>query len=534
MMKPKQKEKKPSKAISLEDELDTLSVPEFRATFAFNKDTSEDEILFLFNVWARFFYFKFFKVPDAQFHEEIDRNNIRIYTGKLKYFVDIAFRSAAKTTRTKLFIAFAIANDEDHYRRYIKVLSADGANAQQIVTDVYNMLVNPQVHYYYPEIFEKTTEKREEKMSSFTTSTRVKMRSDTVGTDQRGDIQEDSRPDFIWFDDFETRKTLRSAIVTNSIWDNMEEAKNGLSKDGSALYNCNYLSERGNVHKLVEKKSDDRVVLITPIIKDGAPTWPERDTVEDIRRIERDAEDFAGEYLCEPSAGADVFFDRKSIDKQQEKTPIRIIGDFKIYHPYEPDHRYGMGCDVAGGVGLDHSTSVIIDFTTLPPRVVATYACNTIRPDAFGDEIKHQADRFGAPIVAVENNKFDMTIGRLKQIYDNLYFTEQKETRAGLPPRVRTYGWNTNSMTKSKMMNELKKAVNDNHIELSDPDLKAELRSYTRDDLMDRDDDVRLTTRHFDLLVACGIAYQMRNHAEVKDEKENYQQDSWERPGIDE
>ena len=50
-------------------------------------------------------------------------------------------------------------------------------------------------------------------MASFTTATGVKMIADTVGTDQRGDIQENVRPDFIWFDDFETRKTLRSAVT---------------------------------------------------------------------------------------------------------------------------------------------------------------------------------------------------------------------------------------------------------------------------------------------------------------------------------
>jgi hypothetical protein len=64
-----------------------------------------------------------------------------------------------------------------------------------------------------------------------------------------------------------------------------------LAKDGSALYNCNYLSERGNVHRLVEKASVDRKVLITPIIDKGVPTWPSAYTVESIKVIEEDSED---------------------------------------------------------------------------------------------------------------------------------------------------------------------------------------------------------------------------------------------------
>lgn len=525
----------------IEKILDKGDRKEVRGLFAFDKNTTEKEVVFLFGLWARYFFPNYFQdkttgeiIKDAPFHREMDVNNYRIYSGKLKYFVNIAFRGAAKTTRRKLFTAFCIANDEDHFRKYIKINTKDLANSKQSVTDIYNMLINKNVKYFYPEIFLKTSnEKREETMASFTTATGVKVRAGTVGMEQRGLLQEDSRPDWIWFDDFETRKTLRSAVETQAIRENMEEAKNGLAKNGGADYTCNYLSERGNVHQLVDRKSDDKVVMIVPIEYKGQPIW-DLYTKQDIARIKATADDFAGEYLCEPSAGADIFFDRQSLDRQIKKVPTRTIADFKIFHTYDSSHRYGSGHDVAGGVGLDSSTSVFIDFTTLPNRVCATFKSNTIKPDTFGDEIKNQADRFGAPIVAVENNKFDMCIGRLKQIYDNLYFTEQKETRVGLPPKTRTFGWNTNSMTKNKMLFELKKAVEDGFLELSDEDLITELRSYSRDDLMDGDEDVRLTTRHFDLLMACAIAYQMRNFAEVKKENfSSYQQPEYERSGLE-
>ena len=508
-------------------------IPQVRALFAFDSNTDEDDVLMKFWLWSRWFYPNFFKVKDAPFHKDIDRNNLRAYRADIRAFVDIAFRGAGKTSETKLFIAFAIANDTDHFRRYIKVLTKDLANAKQTVTDIYNFLINPLVRNFYPEIFEKTTEKREETMASFTTSTGVKVRAGTVGTDQRGQLQEDARPDFVWFDDFETRKTLRSAVETQAIFDNMEEARTGLSKNGASVYTCNYLSERGNVHKLVQP-SEGKVVLIIPIIKDGKPTW-DAYTLAEINTIKSNADDFAGEYLCEPSAGADVFFDRSCLDLIPKKDPIREVAGFKIYYPYDPSHRYGSGHDVAGGVGLDSSASAFIDFTTIPNRVVATFCSNTIKPDVYGHEIIREADMYGQPIVAVENNKFDMCIGVLKhQDYPNLYFTEMKETRVGIPPATRTLGWNTNSMTKPKMLFELKKAVEDGLLWLP-PELVAELRSYSRDDLMDRDEDVRLTTRHFDLLMAVAIAWQMRNFATVKREVEsNYQQAAYQRAGLDE
>jgi hypothetical protein len=43
----------------------------------------------------------------------------------------------------------------------------------------------------------------------------------------------------------------------------MEEARTGMATHGATLYNCNYLSERGNVHKLIEKYP--KYALITPI-----------------------------------------------------------------------------------------------------------------------------------------------------------------------------------------------------------------------------------------------------------------------------
>lgn len=505
---------------------------ELRALFAFDTTNTEEEVLLKFNLWGRYFYPQYFKFEDAPFHREIDLYNLRVYRGVLKSFVNVVFRGGAKTTRTKLFRAFTISNDIEHTRKYRKVLTKDIGNAKQIVTDIYNMLIAPRVAYYYPEIFQETIEKREETMASFTTATGIKVRAGTVGTDQRGQLQEDARPDEIWFDDFETRKTLRSAVETQAIWDNMEEARTGLSKDGGAVYTCNYLSERGNVHKLVQP-GEGKHVLIVPIIRNGVPTWSAY-TKEEIETIRANADDFAGEYLCEPAAGADIFFDRVALDRQVKKEPIRTVGGFKIFHEYDPSHRYGSGHDVGGGVGLDHSTSVFWDFSTFPSRVVATFKSNTIKPDTFGDEIKRQADYFGAPIVAPENNSMGYaTVARLKQLSANIYFTEVDETRAGLPPRTKYYGWNTNADTKPKMLFAIKKAVEDGHAELSDPDLIAELRSYTRDDLMDKDADPRLTTRHFDLLMSAAIGYQMRNFAQVAPAPTNtYQQPDYERPSL--
>lgn len=66
------------------------------------------------------------------------------------------------------------------------------------------------------------------------------------------------------------------------------------------------------------------------------------------------------------------------------------------------------------------------------------------------------------------------------------------------------------------MMADARKAVNDGLVELNDKDLINEAKSYTRNDLIDKEPDARLITRHFDLLTAFAIAWQMKDVAESK------------------
>lgn len=501
--------------------LRTGSLLEKKALFQFKWGEPVDKILLKFNLWSRHFFPQYFQDEDAPFHDDMNELNIKVHQGLIESFVNIAFRGAGKDVKTKLFIPFCILNDLDRSRRFFKILSADLDNAKQSATDIYNMLINPRVVEMYPDTFEKSIYKREETMQSFTTATSIKVLADSIGTEQRGAIQEEARPDFIWFNDFETRKTLRSAIITRSIWDNMEEARTSLQKGGGCVYTCNYISEMGNVHKLVtEKVNDMKQVMITPILdRYNKPNW-KRYTIEEIESMRKNDDDFEGERMCKPSASLDVLFDRDTLEQMPVLIPKREIAGFKIFKNYDPSHRYASGHDVAGGVGLDSSTSVFIDFDTFPAQVVATFRNNLIKPETFGDEVYNQTNKFGECLAAIENNKYDQAVLKAKLLGVNLYKTKGKETKINVTP-AQTYGWNTNKLTKPKMLFSFAKAVSDGYIQLNDPDLIQEAMSYSRNDLIDDEEDSRLTTRHFDLLIAACIAWQMKDHSYTKI-KSNY------------
>jgi hypothetical protein len=503
--------------------LDSDSLIDKKALFAFNSEDGEEHILFKFNIWSRYFFSKYFQSKDAKFHTEIDLNNIRCYRGSLHSYVNIAFRGAAKTVRTKLFIAYAIANDIEHYRKYIQVLSHDSNNSKQISTDIYNMFKHPEIVSMYPEIFEKTNTKREETMGSFTTATGVKLVADTVGTDQRGALQEESKPDLIWFEDFENVVTLRSRVKTKAIWDNMEEARTGRAKDGACIYTCNYISETGNVHKLVTQKVDGHEVMIIPIVDEGGTITWDRYTEADIQYMRETDDNFEGERLCKPSVSQNVYFDRLMLDKMQVTEPKKVIAGIKVYDEFNPSHRYGGGQDIAGGVGLDSSTSVIIDFDVFPAKVVSTYKTNTTKPDLFAYDIERHSNMYGGCIMAPErNNHGHATIAICKQLGVEMYTTQRKQTHLIDSQGVASleYGWHTNEVTKSKMLSALARAIENGHIEIPDPDIVNELKSYTRDDQIENVKDPRLVTRHYDLLIATAIAWQMKDHAKNKIQSE--------------
>jgi len=488
---------------------------ELLALFNFNVEEGNEIILLKFNVWSRYFFPNYFGSEDAPFHKDMNNDNLDIYRGTdINQLINIAFRGAGKDVKTQLFIAFVILNDTGHFRKYFEILSDDKTNSVQSVTDIYNMLVSPRIAELYPDTFRRSAFKREETKNAFTTSTGIKVIADTVGTGQRGAKQEEARPDFIWFNDFENRKTLRSAVITRAIWDNMEEARTGQEKGGGCLYTCNYISEVGNVHRLItEKQSPKKKVLIIPIREKGESTWG-RYSLEDIKEMERTDDDFEGERMCKPNASKDIYFDRVMLEKMPVLEPLKDISGFKIYKKYNPAHRYAGGHDVAGGVQLDSSTSVFLDFDTVPCQVVAVYESNEILPEAFGDEIYSQGNRFGCCLLGVENNKFDQTILKAKILGAKLFMTPGKITKIGYAP-PNTYGWNTNTLTKNQMLSSLRQAIEDGLIELNDINLIADVKGFTRNDSIDRDVDPRLTTRHHDYVMALAIAWQMKDHAKA-------------------
>ena len=274
------------------------TVEEKRLLFLFNAETTTtDKIYKKFLYFSRAMYPRYFTTKQAPFHKEMLLNYIRTYKGE-QNFLNIAFRGSAKTTLLKLFVTFCLLNDEAAYRKYMKILTKDIKNAKQIVTDIYNLIV--EVKGLYGSPFDvKGDKKREETMSSFTLENDVKIAAGTVGQIQRGHVQDAYRPDFVWFDDIEDSASVRSAVVTEGIISKADEAIQGRSVNGNYVVTANYISDIGVIENFRKK---DVVEMITPIMRGDVITW-DYFTPEKVASIKKDAEDWFGEYMCDPISG---------------------------------------------------------------------------------------------------------------------------------------------------------------------------------------------------------------------------------------
>lgn len=484
------------------------SPEEKRALFGFKAADGEQKILKKFKLWARSNYPRYFQSDDAPFHDDMVLGYIRSYLGQ-QSGITIGFRGCAKTSILKLFITFVILNDTEGYRKYIKILSKDLKNSKQIVTDVYNLIV--EVQGIYGSIFEsKDDKKREETMASFTTQGGRKLSSGTVGQTQRGHLQDAYRPDFIIFEDVEDRESVSSIAITESIIQKCDEAITGLSVDGTFHVNANYISDAGVVQWFLNKPST--VSLIIPIVDaQGNPAW-DRYPAEKIAELKANADDWEGDYLCDPTRSGDKFFDIDRVRGDLEKAvePIRTSAGVRYWADYMPHHRYGGGEDLSDGVGGDSCAFGFFDFST--GDLVATADDNQTPPDLFTMEFARVGREFGNCILAPEinNTSGGIAVSTLKDLHYPKIYQREITDKVGYTIS-KQLGWHTNSKTKPEMFFSFKKDYNDGLINIKDSRVLKEMLAFTKQDL--RDAKSSAITRHFDLLLSVVIAWQMKDFA---------------------
>lgn len=498
-----------------------------------------------FEYFCIYYFPEFFQYEMADFHWDMHQDVKDLESTVLSFLIWMMFRESAKTTLAKMYACYLGCYGKRHY---INFDSYDKENAESSLMDIAvwfqtnKRLVADFGQLYYEESkVKKSTKKR---IGNFILANGVKYEAFSTQQSVRGRIYNQYRPDAIFLDDFETNKTKRSVAMTQSIIGHMNELITGLGPTAIVIVLCNYITESGTVQYMLDKAQGNdhwRVRRVDAEIN-GKPAWEGKYAMSNMeaeaRNIERPADApvvsleakrmdygeavYATEMLNSPDKAGDLLFDRSVIDRMIENAKqfqkFEDRAGFKLWDKYNPSHRYAIGADTSRGIGRDACASVAIDFTAFPNRVVGTYANNTIAPDTFADEMKRQGDIFGTCLLGPEiNNQGWATVARLKTIYDvdKIYRRVHHGKFVQIADKPKgELGWETNGATKPTMMYELKKAVEDGHLEIFDLGLLDEMRRYNQADLSELSPDPD-STRHFDKLMGCAVAWQMRNYAEV-------------------
>jgi len=179
-------------------------------------------------------------------------------------------------------------------------------------------------------------------------------------------------------------------------------------------------------------------------------------------------------------------------------------GEWIYYDEPIANHRYVVAGDPAEGVGQDSAATVVWDFTPVRPKVVAEYANANIAPDMFAFELKNAGEKYRMALIAVERNNHGFaTLTKLKEEYPEEKIYKDEKDRLG---------WQTNLATKPKMMFDLNTAVNDDLVDIPSKRILIEMQLYDQRELDSAKFDPE-ATRHFDLLTAAAIGFQMKSYA---------------------
>ena len=236
-----------------------------------------------------------------------------------------------------------------------------------------------------------------------------------------------------------------------------------------------------------------------------------RDTVPSIELSGMSPEQFMEqEYPAEETEAlspprAQSIFDRDIIAGMADDciSPIRTVGPANIYQEPRAARRYVAGTDVASGVGLDYSVTVIIDVNS--GYVAADLVSNTLQPEDFSAASMELLDVYHNPDWGIENNFSDTALTVARDMnYPRLY-----RHRVGRGKNMRReYGWRTDRMSRQQLFDELRASFNAGHLTIPN---KYGLDEFSTIIAAPGEKPQAMGGAHDDYVMALGIALMVKN-----------------------
>jgi hypothetical protein len=155
-----------------------------------------------------------------------------------------------------------------------------------------------------------------------------------------------------------------------------------------------------------------------------------------------------------------------------------------IYQQPIAEHSYSVVVDTSRGKGLDYSAAIVVDVTSIPYRVVATYKDNNISPLVYPSIIKRLGDYYNAAYALIEINDIGQQVADSlfdDYEYENILSTIEVKGRIALTwgyGNKSTRGIRTTKSVKRLGCSLMKNLIESQKIFIQDFDIIAELSTF--------------------------------------------------------
>ena len=198
-------------------------------------------------------------------------------------------------------------------------------------------------------------------------------------------------------------------------------------------------------------------------------------------------EQFRTEFDCDFVGSIHTLISPSKLKTLAYVDPVFKNGEgFKVYSKPEEKHIYVMCVDVSRGTGNDYSAFTVVDITTAPYKLVATFRNNTMSPMVFPNAVHVAAKQYNNCHVLVEINDMggqvaDILHGEME--YENLLSSTMRGRKGqvldgGFGSGTSQFGVRTTEVVKRTGCSILKSLIESDRLQIQDFDVIKELFAF--------------------------------------------------------
>lgn len=311
-------------------------------------------------------------------------------------------RGFAKTLAIKLLILYAIIFTE---KRFILVLCENEEKGKSILADVADMLSEANIIAVFGDW---RTAKEQDTLTKKKFSFRGKdivLKVAGAGTGIRGISENNLRPDFMIFDDIQSREDSESEVLSKQLetWMTGTAMKAKSPEGCTFLFVANMYPTKGSLLRKLKGYENWIKFIVGGILSDGTSLWEELQPIAQLLR----------EFQNDFSAGQPQIFYSEVLN--DENASVNTAFDISAIppYPYSPEELYS-GAFIVIDPATDKANSdyvAIGGFIIINGRPVAREILEArLSPgDTIRESLK-MAFKLGASVIAIESNAYQYSL----------------------------------------------------------------------------------------------------------------------------